>query len=445
MLKKRNNLTNIRRNSNKNKTKKNVEKIVKKKSSNNVKRNVKNNVKKVVKKKSSNNVKRNVKRITKHKKKVKKKNSNKKTRKMVGGGRGRFNPIKGQGSKTSRKKISPTSQGERYVNEIEKRLLEGHPLPERRPISNEEHVKLLLESGRIPNVQNVGNLYHPTEDRLLYDYELEAMGKAIGNISEQAPFEMSSVQEIIAEINRNFNEIVNDFNPPNKVPIQYSVEEGHNDLRYYLNTLRHINHFRGRFPILLNTFFYTTSQLTDSEKILVIDGENKLNHNLGHIQQAIGRAGIQNFVNHLITIFNEYTKIFIIYKTDVVDTLLDNIIGNKRDLEQKIVKLSFADDGFRGSSSLDDLLVVYIVKYLQSILSYKQDVYNTNMGFGNHTAEAFCSSPEYITKYNRFVNKILTTAKDPKTFYEKPDDLPPKLNGQLPQLSVATGDKYIFI
>lgn len=89
MLKKRNNLTNIRRNSNKNKTKKNVEKIVKKKSSNNVKNNVKKNVKKVVKKKSSNNVKRNVKRITKHKKRVKKKNSNKKTKKMVGG-RGKF-------------------------------------------------------------------------------------------------------------------------------------------------------------------------------------------------------------------------------------------------------------------------------------------------------------------------------------------------------------------
>jgi len=123
----------------------------------------------------------------------------------------------------------------------------------------------------------------------------------------------------------------------------------------------------------------------------------------------------------------------------VVDNLLNEIIKKEQGIEEKIVKLSFANDGFYGSSSLDDLLVVYIVEYLKSI-SKSRVVYNTNMGFGRHSSEAFASSPQYRTTFSGSTYPINT-----QTFYETPDSLPTELQGKLPELSVATGDKYIFI
>lgn len=286
-----------------------------------------------------------------------------------------------------------------------------------------------------PRQQETTDLPHyfskPKFGKFLGRERQQAIAAAYTEIMTTPPRRETDNQKIVNEINEIFNQIVSIFS--SRVSIQYSVEQGHNEYSYYEGTLNHLK-ISNKFPFLLNTFFNAVYQLTNFGNILVIDGENKLNHNLEHIQQAIRSANIQNFVDYLITIFKKYTKIFIVCKTEEVDELSEAIIKAPDIEENKIVKLSFFRDGFYGPSSLDDLLVVYIVEYLKSI-SESRVVYNTNMGFGRHSPEAFGSSPKYITTFSGSTYPI-----NPTTFYTTPHNL-----RELPQLSVATGDKYIFI
>lgn len=328
MLKKRNNLTNIRRNSNKNKTKKNVEKIVKKKSSNNVKNNVKKNVKKVVKKKSSNNVKKNVKRITKHKKRVKKKNSKKKTRKMVGGA--------------------------------------YQPPP--------------LTPAQISAIQ-------PYVDSILAEWKIKFDGY--------------------------------------QVAMDGSPEDGHPNPLYYYKTLLALQHPESRITDELHKFVQEyESNKSNLAKILVIDGENKMgpkavrdtfaNHN-PHGPPPVAA------VEHYKQIFNHYNTIIIVYKSSYVNNLIQRCIHNNPQLSSKLYSynLQLNDVSLR-ENSVDDMLVVFIVRYLERDLDTMG--INTRMGInrGHSQTRAF---------------------RTEQGSYRDPSEL----RGYDVQLSVATGDKYIFI
>lgn len=278
MLKKRNNLTNIRRNANKNKTKKNVEKIVnKKKSSNNVKNNVKNDVKKVVNKKSSNNVKKNVKRITKHKKRVKKKNSNKKTRKMVGGTRAGTMPYTG-------------------------RLGRG---PSPRQETEEEKMLKELEAPIIHRQRNLGQLPPVPQDiKGILDYINDLIITPMLNLGFNDQYR---------------NHIVSNHN------VREYFDTNHTEPIYYKKTLYALLATRDRIfnldnqDSLINKILNLIRDL-DDKPILIIDGENQF-----------FKKGIQEEQTLKITIISQIFdkfKFLIIYKDYNTRIKINNEINN---------------------------------------------------------------------------------------------------------------------
>ena len=257
--------------------------------------------------------------------------------------------------------------------------------------------------------------------------------------------EMRQIQPVVNNILRQWTKKFGAL----QVAMDFSPEDGHTDVNYYKNTLTVLE--KDKINIAIKTFVeqFESFESFNEKKILVIDGENKMNK---YIQEYGAKNGSPP-IDYFCRIFNCYDFVIIVFKSPEVARLSNQCKLNLQKLNLQKTNFLILDVGDVSihQHSVDDMLVVFIVKYLEKKYNdngIQMYAYNTKMGIdylpnrnnprtlnSTHSLEAFRSNPYYSGDY-------VNTSRPPSTSYDTPFHY---YGYQLPQLSVATGDKYIFI